>query len=301
MRRTLFIINPAAGAGRAGDRWRGIEDDLRRAGVLGDQVVTSRPGEALRLAKEAAPRFDVLVAVGGDGAINEVANGILASGAEGTALGILPLGTGNDFARAIEVSREHEALIALAAGRTRWIDVIEVRCILDGTPGLLHALGFAAVGITGALLQGTTKEVKRVLGSRSAYVAGLLRALWRYQAQSMRVQCDDEAIEDRFLLVSASNCEFAGGGLRLAPGASIEDGLLNVNLIRNAGFSETLGQLRRLRHGEHTKHPKVRYQPARRVAVQTEPPVEVAVDGELFGYTPATFQVKPKALRVVAR
>lgn len=261
--------------------------------------MSQHPGHAMQLAAEAAPGYDVLVAVGGDGTAFEVASGLLEAGAAHVVLGIVPFGTGNDAARLAGIRTPEDAMRALLGGRTRAVDAMEVRCQIAGRPSVRHALVFASVGIVGELLKQTTPRVKRLCGSRLAYAAGLLRALWSYRPARMRVTCDDQVCENRFLLVCASNGEHVGGGMRLAPGARSDDGLLNLNLIEAVGRWEALRQVGRLCRGRHVGHPKVRYFTARTGAVAAEPAIDVQADGEMIGRTPAWFQVRPRALRVL--
>ncbi len=258
-----------------------------------------RPGHARQLAAEAASQYDAIVAVGGDGTASEVASGLLEAGATQAVLGIVPFGTGNDAARLTGIRSPEDALRAILGGRTRAVDVVEVRYQVGGKASVRHALVFASVGIVGELLKQTTPRVKRLCGSRQAYAAGLLRALWLYRPVPMRVTCDDQVCENRFLLVCASNGEHVGGGMRLAPGARSDDGLLNLNLIEAVGRWEALRQVGRLCRGRHVGHPKVRYFTARTVAVETETAVDVQADGESIGHTPACFQVRPGALRML--
>lgn len=297
--RTLFILNPAAGAGRAARRWGEWEARLRREKPGAKHTTSLRPGHARQLAAEAASQYDAIVAVGGDGTAFEVASGLLDAGATHVVLGIVPFGTGNDAARLTGIRSPEDALRALLGGRTRAVDAVEVRCQVGGKASVRHALVFASVGIVGELLKQTTPRVKRLCGSRLAYAVGLLRALWRYRPAPMRVTCDEQVSANRFLLVCASNGEHVGGGMRLAPGARSDDGLLNLNLIEAVGQWEALRQVGRLCRGRHVGHPKVRYFTARTVAVETETAVDVQADGESIGHTPARFQVRPGALRML--
>ncbi len=252
----------------------------------------------MEIAHEAAHKYELVVAVGGDGTVLEVAGGILKSAATRTALGIVPFGTGNDFARNSGIHDEDRAHAALTQGQTRFVDVIEARCIVEGKPSVRHALLFAGVGIIGESLKRTTPLVKRLFGQRFAYPVGILRALWSYRSPLMRITSDGQLFEGPFLFAGASNSETAGGGMKIAPGARTDDGLLNVNLIGPLGRWETLKQLRRLRSGEHITHPNVRYLTATTLEVETESRLEVAADGDLIGFTPAQFRVLPKALEI---
>jgi diacylglycerol kinase (ATP) len=158
---------------------------------------------------------------------------------------------------------------------------------------------FAGAGVVGPLLRKATPLAKRLLGRAFAYRIGLVRALWRYRPARMRIDCDGRCFDDQFLFLGASNGENAGGGMKIAPGARTNDGVLNVNLVGNVGFLEGLKQIRRLNQGRHTAHPKVRYFAARDITVNSDETVEIAADGELLGYAPARFEIQPGALSVL--
>jgi YegS/Rv2252/BmrU family lipid kinase len=296
-RRILFIINPAAGAAQ---RWPAFDRAARTEGLSSDQILTADAGEAACLAQKFAAEYDVLAAVGGDGTISEVANGLVLSGARQCALGIVPAGTGNDAAAAVGIRAEDHALRILLFGRPRPIDLIEVSCQIDRKPGLRYALLFAGVGIVCESLKRTTRTLKRLFGHRRAYPVGLLRALWTYQAPRMRVSVGGQSFERPFLFAGASNTECAGGGMKIAPGAEIDDGMLNLNLIEKVGRWEALKQLRALCSGLHIHRPYVQYLVGHNLTIHAELSLEVAADGELIGHTPAQFTIKPKALQVLA-
>lgn len=298
--RALFIVNPTAGAGRGRVRWERFRRELERVGLAGEAVFTTRAGEAMQIARERAGGYEVLLAVGGDGTAFEVASGLLAAGNSQCALGVVPVGTGNDISTALGIRCLSEARQALVEGRMGAIDVIQVECWVDGKPAVRHALLFAGVGIASESLRLTTPRVKKLFGERLAYPVGLLRALWSYRAPLLRITHDQQVEAKRFLFVCASNSECAGGGMKLAPGARMDDSQLNLNLIEALGRWAALRQLRRVCQGRHTQHPKVRYLTATELSVEGEIPLEVAADGELIGHTPARFLIKPKALKVVA-
>lgn len=294
-----FIINPAAAAGRCPARWTELQDRFRQDGIQGKPRLTSRPGDAVRLAQELGRECEVVVAVGGDGTLFEVASGLLDSGASNPTLGVVPLGTGNDAARQFGINDLTQARLALRGNRTKTVDAIRIRCQVEGTTVTRYALLFGAVGIAGEALKKTTPGVKRVFGQRLAYPVGALRAIWTYRPPQMRVTCDGQTWANRFLLVCASNGEMAGGGMRLAPGARIDDGQLDVNVCEGIGRMATAALLWQVCRGRRMSHPKLRYFNARTVSVEADLPLAVAADGELIGHTPAQFEVVPRALKIL--
>jgi diacylglycerol kinase (ATP) len=297
--RALFIINPAAGANRALARWKAFESLLDQSAIQLDRVFTGCPGDAAQLACKAASSYQLLVAVGGDGTVAEVASGILSARPNRAALGILPLGTGNDVAEVMGIRPDTGIALNFETYRTVNIDVLQIECQKNGNPTVRYALLFAGVGIISDSLRKTTPKLKRFFGQRLAYPAGLVHSLCKYRSPQMTVTCDEQVFQDRFLFVGASNTTIAGGGMKIAPGAKLDDGLLNINLIGAVSGWRALLLLRRVCQGRHTKHPKVRFFTARRLEISSPADLEVAADGDLIGHTPARVEVQANALRVL--
>lgn len=262
-------------------------------------LFTAAPGDAVRFAQELARECDIVVAVGGDGTLFEVASGLLLNGATHAQLGVVPLGTGNDAARQFGLGDPAQARRALRGTRTISVDAIQIGCQAQGTTISRHALLFAGVGILSEVLNKTTPLVKRLFRRSLAYPMGALRALVKCHAPRMRVTCDGQTWTKEFLLVCASNTEFSGGGMRLAPDARMNDGLLDVNVCEAMGRVTAAALLWKVWRGHHRSHPKLRYFTAHTLAVEADPPITVAADGEVIGHTPARFEVVPQALKIL--
>lgn len=173
-----------------------------------------------------------------------------------------------------------------------------VHCWSHTKPLVRHVLLFAGVGIVSETLRCTNGFVKRLFGRKLSYPVGLAWALCGHSSPRMQIRCDGRNYDERFLFVGASNTEIAGGGMRIAPGARIDDGRLNVNLVQALGRWEGVRQLRRVCLGRHTTHPRVTYFAAPSLEIQSDVPLEVAADGELIGCTPARIEVRARALPV---
>ncbi len=300
-RRLLVITNPAAAAGQAQRRVDALQPRLRRLNPDLHSVATTASGHATELARLAATEFDVVIAAGGDGTVREAASGLVSHTAPRAALGILPIGTGNDVARQLGLTGVDVALAALATGKARPLDVIEARWAASSRPTTQHALLFAAVGFAADLLRLTGPTVKRWFGKRFSYSVGFFRALRRYRPPAMRVRADDREFSGPMFHVCAGNSEWAGGGaMRLSPGARPDDGRLELCLIEALGRAEVLRRFPQLVRGTFPGHPKVRYFPGRELEIDSHPPVPLALDGDVVGQTPATFRLLPGALRIVA-
>jgi diacylglycerol kinase (ATP) len=299
-RRILLIVNPQAAFCRPWQQCEGLLASLQHRWGTVEHLFTAGPRHAVELARQASPHYEVIVAVGGDGMVNEVANGILQGAGTRPKLGLVPAGTGNDIAQQVGIRSFEEAGEALLGDRLRALDVIEVRCQQQGQPVTHYALLFGAIGFASALIKMTTPAVKRFFGRRLCYSVGFFRALHRYRAPLMQVTVNGQTTRDRLFHVGVGNCESAGGGvMRLSPGARTDDGQLNVCLVENLGRWEITRYFPRLVKGTFIGHPKVRYFPATALSVATDPVADVQLDGDLVGQTPVTFQVKPSALHVL--
>jgi len=303
---TLIIVNPASAGGRTGRVWAAIAARLRDAGLEFDTAMTSCRGEAIELARRAVEEGrPLVVAAGGDGTINEVANGFFAGGEpirSRSRLGVLPAGTGGDFVRTMGVPADMaEAARMLAEGSARPIDAGRVTCAVPGGGSAVrHFVNIADAGIGGDVVNRVDSGF-RVISGEVTFMLASIQALLRYRNKPMRVVIDGEARELVAQQVVVANCQYYGGGMRVAPGAAPDDGLLDVVVAGDLGMWENVRGLSRIRKGTHLdgSSPKISHTLARRVEVSSPEMVRVDVDGEQPGTLPAVFEVQPAALQVV--
>lgn len=301
-RRVLVLVNPAAASGRTFAVVRRTLAALESHGFTGRQAHSEQGGHLTELARELAASCDLLLAAGGDGTVREVASGLLSSPATETVLGVLPVGTGNDFATQLGMAEPESALQALVEGQVRALDVIEVRHGRGAAATVDHALLFAATGFAVEVLRRTSPRVKRLFGRRFSYSVGFFRALLGFRTPTMTVDAEGKAWTGPVFHVGAGNAEWAGGGaMRLSPGARMDDGQLELCRIEALGRLEVLRCFPMLLRGTFPRHPKVRYFQGREMTVVSEPALPLALDGDVVGQTPATLRVRAGALRVVAR
>lgn len=286
----LAIINPAAGHGQGKRLAPLLAARFREVGLRIEVLVTPGPGEAARLASEAADDgYDAVIAVGGDGTANEVANGLVGTS---TALALYPIGAGNDLARGLRYPRRLRELPAfLAAARSRQIDVGELN-------GRIF-VNAAGVGIDGVVAEGIRGSV-RIVGPTLGYLAGALGAIATYRPVRMRSMIDGEARDARQLLIVASNGPFFGGGMRPAPRADLEDGWLDITVADGIGRLATLGALVRLYRGTHANGTTIRTLRARSVSIQLDRPMPVEIDGEILRADVVEIGIRPRSLTVLA-
>jgi diacylglycerol kinase (ATP) len=298
--RAKVIVNPAAGARSTRQRWPDIQRILKKVGLLFDFQFTEGTGHAIEIARDAAgDGYRYLVAVGGDGTVHEVANGILQSGgASTTTMGIISTGTGGDFVRSLGAPRDYvPACSAVADPHPARIDIGEVEYTSKGQTARRFFVNGAGMGFDAAVVA-STNSFPKYLGGTIPYVAGMLRALAGYRNKSISLQTESMTEKMRVVTVVVTNGAYFGGGMHIAPSASLHDGKLDIVVVRDMGKLSLLRAFPKVYKGTHTTHPKVFMDTAAEIRIDTAERVLVHADGELVGEGPASFRVIPLALSV---
>lgn len=293
-----LIYNPVAGPRDVRRTLKTICSSLEDRGWSIELRVTEKSGDATAMAREAAQAGrDVVVVAGGDGTVNEVVNGLV--GTE-TALGVLPVGTGNMWAKQLNVPtftltnplRLHEAAAGLAEGAIRAIDV--------GRVNDRHFLCWAGIGLDAqvtAEMEPRQRHTKR-LGALPYIVAAVLVAR-DFQGVRTRVLLDGRVVRGRTLLILVSNIQQYGGLFEIAPAAKVDDGLLDVFVFKGLGFQYTVRHLLKILSQRFLQDPRVVHRQARRIEVYTERAIPMQIDGDPIGATPVVLKVVPLALRIL--
>jgi YegS/Rv2252/BmrU family lipid kinase len=303
---TLIIVNPASAGGRTGRRWPDVAGRLRAAGLDFDAALTSSGGEAEEQSRQAVRDGRALVvAAGGDGTINEVVNGCFEAGdpaATGSCLGVLPMGTGGDLRRTLGHPLDVEqAAAVLRAGRARTIDTGRVTCSgFAGGTVVRHFVNIADAGIGGDVVDRVNRG-RRVVNGEVTFLLASVRTLLTWRNRPMRVVIDGRARDLVAQQVVVANCQYFGGGMRVAPGAVPDDGLLDVVIAGDLGPWENVRGLRRIREGTHLDagNAKLSHALAERVEISSPELTRVDADGEQPGVLPAVIEVQPAALKVL--
>lgn len=293
MSRVLVIVNPAAGRGRVRREWPRLAKALRAAGVGFDAVETREPGEAIGLAERAAREYRAIVAAGGDGTVHEVANGLLRAGT-GCALGVLPLGSGDDFAKMLPA---RDAVERIARGIPRAFDAGRI------TSGVTR---FFANGMDigfGAHAARNVRRVPRPFTGLGAYLGALAMTLLRYPKLQVRLQLDGgEAFTQTTAMTAVMNGRAFGGSFHVCPEARTDDGELDLLIAQGVGRLEILGLVPKILRGAHTSDPRLKLVRARRVILESEAPLLVEADGEIVLEDARRLEIEvlPAALRVLS-
>jgi diacylglycerol kinase (ATP) len=301
----LFIINPKSGAGRAAREWASLASWLPSTGLQFEAVMTTRPMEATEIAQQAVrDSRPVVVAVGGDGTLNEVVNGFFHNGAPlptTTKLAMVPLGTGGDFRRTLRIPMDpKEAVQVITSGLARRLDA---GCVTykdhNGGTGVRHFINIADAGIGGEVVHRVNNGSK-MLGGIAFTLTGLA-TLMRWKNKPMEVVVDGHAHQLVAQQVVVANCQYFGGGMRMAPTASPTDGVFDVIMVGDADLYEALRGMSRIRSGTHMDehNPKIQHEFGKRIAVSSPEEVRIDLDGEQPGFLPALFEIQPSAIEFI--
>ena len=294
--KTVFLVNPAAENGAAGRRWPELAHEAASLGLQGETRFSERPGHLTELAREAAPDADLLVAVGGDGTVNEVVNGIAGLDVE---LALIPRGTGGDFVRTFGIPRKLDRAVEVALrGRTRAIDLGRGRYrSWAGEDEDSYFANIASAGMSGAIAK-RTNETSKALGGKVSYAWATVAVFSRWRSGEVRVRVDGTEQAGRMHDVIVANGRYLGGGMKMVPEAEPDDGLLDVLLIGDLTKRDLLLTMPKTYRGKHLPHPKATLLRGTTVEIDAPEPLPVELDGEQPGTTPVRFEIVPRALRL---
>ena len=284
-----FVVNPTAARGKCAREAKHVEELCRIKNLDYDMTFTEKPGHAIEIARAATKDFKYVIAVGGDGTVHETVNGLMGGQ---SVFGLIPIGSGNDFARALHIPQKiSDALDTILTGKSIKIDIgkAEDRYFPNGL-----GVGFDAWVVE------TGKKVTKLRGN-AIYLYSVLKTIYNYEPPVMRLKYNDVVSEEKIFMLTAGNGISLGGGFKLTPDAKMDDGLLDLNIISDLTKVQIYQNLLSVYSGSHTKMPQVTTARTTQLSIDSEQGFAVHLDGELMSLNMKSLNISiiPKALNVI--
>ena len=304
--KTQVIVNPESNQGRTRRRWKEIRETIRTFIHEFSLDFTEEPLQAIELTRSALKGgHDLIIGVGGDGTMNEIANGFF----EGqkiinpeSAMGILPSGTGSDLSRSLNIPKGwRDALKVITQAPSAHIDVGRVTFRdQSGREAGRFFLNVADFGVGGEVVRRVNQQ--RLERKASSYIKCLVSAMVNYRSRRVRIRVDGRDLpEDEYLIGAIANGRIFGKGMKVAPQARLDDGLFDLVLVKGMKFFEFCRHGWKILLGTHLSHPKISLIRGRRIEALTADvagDVLLELDGEQLGTLPATFEIVPRRFPV---
>ncbi|GGE19374.1 diacylglycerol kinase [Marinithermofilum abyssi] len=287
-----FIVNPVAGNGRGQKVWRQLKKIMDERQIPYRVLFSEQAGHAEELARRAVLRSDVksVIAVGGDGTVHEVGNGLVGSIMP---MGFIPAGSGNDFALAHRIpANPGQALERILQHQVRRVDTADI----DGKT----MIGFAGIGFDGRVAEAVNlSSFKRWLGKLN-YIWGALRVLRSFEPAQVSVSIDGKKIDvGGVWLIAVANNPYYGGGMKICPFAVNDDGKLDICCVNNLSRHQFLKIFPTVYKGVHIHHPSVTMRQGKEIIIDSDTRMVIHADGEVIGETPLTVTVRPRSLSIL--
>lgn len=281
MEKARIIYNPTSGREAVKKSLPTILEKFEVAGYETSTHATTSEGDAIAAARTAVERgYDLVVAAGGDGTINEVING-LAEQSNRPKLGIIPAGTTNDFARALHIPRDiNKAVDIILSGKSMLLDI--------GKVNEHYFINIAGGGKLTELTYDVPSKLKTVLGQLAYYIRGI-EMLPSLKPSNVKIEYDGEILEEDIMLFLVSNSNSVGGFEKLAPDAKMNDGYFDLLILRKTNLAEFIQIATLASRGEHLKSKNIIYKQAKHIKVHTDEKMQLNIDGEYGGLMPGEF------------
>lgn len=300
--KTQVIVNPESNKGRTRKKWRQIKEALRAFLKEFKCEFTERPSQATEISRTAIKEgTELVVGVGGDGTMNEIANGFYENQRiinPQTVLGIVPSGTGCDFIRSLNIpSNLKNALKVITQAPSSWIDIGRVRFkSQEGKDQERFFLNVADFGIGGEVVKKVNQN--RLRRKASSYLRCLISTFIAYKNKKVMIKIDEKDLPvEEYLVGTISNGQIFGKGMKIAPQAKLDDGLFDIVLIKGMKMLEFFRNVWKIYTGSHLSHPKISLIRGRKIEAYPEADekdVLIELDGEQLGKLPAIFEIVPR-------
>lgn len=295
MKRIIFIVN---GSKKQSKKLIGIFDVFSKSPFFSkvDVVLTQYPGHAKELASENVSKFDYMIAVGGDGTLNEVINGVDLS--SNIIVGLLPYGTGNDFSRGQNLQLDAYSLLNLIKNdRYKCIDIGLVKGLDELVSIHRRFINIADIGLGGFVTQTILKNNTKLISGKIKYAQAILKGMVQFSKPILKVE-GDYKYQGNVLTLAVCNSNYFGYGLCIAPKADIQDEFLNITCIGNVSLWDYFINIGNIKRGKIINHSEINYTTIKSIKVfHVNEPCPIECDGEFIGYTPVNIQILPQQLK----
>ncbi len=301
----FFVLNPVAGGGKAQKRWFEIAKALDIEEIQYVVKLSEYSEHTAQLVQDAITQgYRKIVAVGGDGTINEAVNGIFAQKKVPTheiQLGAIPLGTGNDWVKTYKIpSKIHQAVKVLKEGKVRIQDIGKVTFQKKGEIQEHYFNNVAGMAYDGFVARQTLSMDKSGPFSKIFYLWLVVKLLWKYEASEFTFESDTFSYTGNVFCINVGICRYSGGGMQTVPESIPDDGLFDVTIIEAMPRIKLLWEIRRLYLGNLYGCKKILLKRAKSIRITSrEPDKDLEADGEWLGYTPISFEMIPGGLQII--
>lgn len=302
----LVIINPNAGSRKGGRDWPQIHKLLSDKGIAFDYAFSEYHRHAIKLTRQAIENgCRQLIAVGGDGTINEVVNGIFSQNKVPTTdimLGAITIGTGNDWGRMFDIPDNYSDAIDIIASRKTFLQDAGIVTYQNGSANSSrYFINIAGLGFDAIVAKKTNSLKEKGKGNPLSYLSSLFSSLLKYKHIESQITIDKSRhqMNTELFSMNVGICQFNGGGMKQVPNAIPDDGLFDLTVISKMKKISVLRHVRKLYKGTHLKLPYVKTMRAKSVLIDAPSPIWLEVDGESLGHTPLEFNIIPKSIKVL--
>ena len=300
----LVIINPNAGKRKGLRDWSQIAGWLNHFKFNYHPVFTEFPRHAIDLTRDHIEKgYTRVIAVGGDGTMNEVVNGIFQQQRFKTteiSLGMITVGTGNDWGRMFGIPKDYkEAIQVLLKNKTFIQDAGMVEYKMNTASENRYFVNIAGLGFDAEVVRKTNRLKEKGKGGPLLYLINIFSSLVNYKFVNAVISVDGTDIENEILSINVGICKYNGGGMLTVPGAIPDDGLFDLTVINRMSRPDILLSLRRLYDGTINKHPRVDSFTGKSIRVESDDRIMLETDGESLGHTPLEFRIIPKSVKII--
>jgi YegS/Rv2252/BmrU family lipid kinase len=302
----MLIINPKAGNGKGEREWENISKMMSFEEIPFDHKFSTHPFHAIEIVKQKiAEGYRKFVAVGGDGTLHDVVNGIMQEENEiikESCVAVIPVGNGNDWCRTYNVPFDYASAIQVIKKEKHILqDLAQISFIENGEQKNRYIINMAGIGFDAVVCQKVTQQKEKGKSGQTRYLINLFSSLMSYKSMSASVEIDGKKTDGELFTMNVGVCQYNGGGMKQLPKALPADGFLDVMITRKISKSKIIRKIKMLFDGSFIELPEVMSCKAKNVKVNSQTHLLIEIDGEIMGGNPYEFNLIPKAINVVIK